>query len=774
MPVTGRRDLARPVLGLVALALAHTATGFSPLRGSPVPAQLRSRPSPFTLHVASAPNDADARARAAMEAEGEAPETAASGTVEDGVFPLSKVVGQDSIKSALLLGAVNTKMGGIAISGGRGTAKSVMARALHRIMPPIERVKDSDFNIDPETSLGEVDTFLRDKLEAAGQTIADLETEIIPCPFVQIPLNVMEDRLLGSVNVEQSVKQGKTVFEPGLLAKAHRGILYVDDINLLDTELANILLGVISEGWVNVEREGISVRYPCRPLLISTFNPEEADLRDHLLDRLAVSLSADAKPLTMEERIEAVDEVIKFSDKKDYKADMSDILEEEEQLRTRIIFARESLPETTLSYEQKLYLAEEAARAGCQGHRGEIFACEIARASAALNDRRVDAEDLRMAVKLAILPRGTFINDPDMQDEMMPPPPPPPPPPQDNTEQDEDQEEQQDPEDNEENEEEEEPPEDNDAPEIPQEFMFDAEGTPIDPDLLEFAKKEKTGKGGGRGLVFSQDRGRYIKPMLPRGRVTRLAVDATMRAAAPYQRARRERNGQLDAPADRRVFIENSDVRVKRMARKAGSLIIFLCDASGSMALNRMNAAKGAAMSLLTEAYQSRDKVCIIPFQGDASDVLLPPTRSIAMARRRLETMPCGGGSPLAHAFNLAVRTGVNAQKSGDVGKVVCICISDGRANVPLSYASDGGPTDENREKPDKAALKEEVLAAARQLGSVPGFNLVMLDTENKFVSTGMAKEIAKACGGRYHYIPKAGEAAISSIASQALADAKD
>ena len=705
-----------------------------------------------------------------------------------GVFPLSKVVGQEAIKSALLLATINPKMGGVAISGGRGTAKSVMARALHRIMPPIERVKDSDYNIDPEQQ-GEVDSFLRVELEKKDMRIEDLETEIIPCPFVQVPLNVMEDRLLGSVNVEQSVKLGKTVFEPGLLAKAHRGILYVDDINLLDSELANIMLGILSEGWVTVEREGVSVRYPCRPLLIATFNPEEAELRDHLLDRISVSLSADAQVLTLDQRLEAVTEVLDFGKMgskmdADTKTAFDKIIDDEDQLRTRIVFAREALKDTQLSRDQKIYLAEEAARAGCQGHRGEIFACEIARSSAALNDRRVDQDDLRTAVRLAILPRSTYVNDPDENPEdMMPPPPPPPPPQQDqNTDQDEAEQDQQDNEDEEGEEEgddkdqdtEQEPPEDDEQPSVPQEFMFDVEGAFVDPDLLDFAKKTKSGKGGGRGLVFSNDRGRYIKPMLPRGKVTRLAVDATMRAAAPYQKPRRLRNDAKGSNAsDRKVFIENSDLRVKRMARKAGSLIIFVCDASGSMALNRMNQAKGATMSLLTEAYQSRDKICIIPFQGDFAEVLLPPTRSIAMARKRLETMPCGGGSPLAHALNVAVRTGLNAQKSGDIGKVVVILLSDGRANVPLSYASDEGPEDPEREKPDRAALKEEVLKTAGSLRSLNGFNLVVLDTENKFVSTGMAKEIASAAGGRYHYIPKAGEGAIANIANQALSDAK-
>jgi len=312
-----------------------------------------------------------------------------------------------------------------------------------------------------------------------------------------------------------------------------------------------------------------------------------------------------------------------------------------------------------------------------------------------------------------------------------------------------------------------------DVPEVPQEFMFDIDATPMDPDLIEFTSRERAGKGGGRGLIFSGDRGRYIKPVLPKGRVTRLAVDATLRAAAPYQRGRRRRAVGTKDEA-RGVFIEQGDVRAKKMARKAGSLIIFVVDASGSMALNRMNAAKGACMSLLTEAYQSRDQVCLIPFQGDRADVLLPPTRSIAAARRRLEIMPCGGGSPLADALQAATLTGLNAQKSGDVGKVVVVCISDGRANVPLcvSKGEEFDPAaDEDAKdgKPSRKYLKDEVLACAKQLGAMAGFNLLCIDTENKFISTGIAKDIATAAHGRYHQITKADGKAIASVTNQAL-----
>jgi magnesium chelatase subunit D len=250
-------------------------------------------------------------------------------------------------------------------------------------------------------------------------------------------------------------------------------------------------------------------------------------------------------------------------------------------------------------------------------------------------------------------------------------------------------------------------------------------------------------------------------------------VDATLRASAPYQKARRARAVGTKYES-RGVHIENSDVRIKKMARKAGSLIIFVVDASGSMALNRMNAAKGAAVSLLTEAYQSRDRICLIPFQGEFADVLLPPTKSITMARKRLEQMPCGGGSPLAHAIQTAMLTGINAQKTGDVGKVVVVLISDGRANVPLciSMGEEFDPAadeDSKDGKPSRKYLKEETLACARKLGALPGFNLLCIDTENKFISTGLAKEIANAARGKYHQIAKADGNAIASVTNAAL-----
>merc|ERR1719313_2462041 len=633
-----------------------------------------------------------------------------------------------------------------------------------------------------------MDSLLRKELEAqaaadpdgpgVAERLAGMEREVVRAPFVQIPLNVMDDMLLGSIDVEESVKQGKSVFQPGLLARAHRGVLYVDDINLLDSEATNILLQVISDGKVIVEREGISVTYACKPLLIATFNPEEGEMRDHLLDRIAVSLSADAAPLDIAQRAEAVDSVLTFAAGGEKRAKaLDEDMEASDALRSRIIFAREEIADVSMSRDQLVYLCEEAVRAGCQGHRADIYAAEVAKASAALAGRaQVDADDLKLAVKLAILPRSSFVADAEQPPDLdMPPPPPPPPPPQDqiDDELDEDleQEEQAEPPEQEDQDDAPDQPEPEPEPELPDEFMFDAEGVPIDPELLAFATKQKQGKSGGRGLVFSEDRGRYIKAQLPRGKVRRLAVDATMRASAPYQKPRRERQqaNPQKKYMGRKVFIEESDVRSKRKARKAGSLIIFVVDASGSMALNRMQAAKGAALSLLTEAYQSRDLISLIPFQGDAADVLVPPTRSIALTKKRLETMACGGGSPLAHALSMAARTGMNAQKSGDVGKVVVVCIGDGRANVPLDVSLGTAEPLEPGTKPDRQALKDELIDTAKQLGSIPGFSLLMLDTENKFVSTGLAKDIADAAQGRYFKLPKTNEAAIAELTQGAV-----
>ncbi|CAE7857045.1 chlD [Symbiodinium microadriaticum] len=701
------------------------------------------------------------------------------------VIPMTRVEGLEEVKLALKLACIDPSLGGVGISGGHGTGKTTLARSLRGVLPKIEVVTNSICNCDPSKP-SEWDRLTRERLERDDK--GDVATKVIDCPFIELPLGCTEDRLVGSLDVQASMEAGRPIFEPGLLAKAHRGVLYIDDVNLLQDDLVSLLLTAVESGVNRVEREGLSVAHPCRPLVVATWNPEEGPLRPHLLDRLAVSLNTDIDTVytDLDERVSAANAALDFAERpaqslEESSADIS-------AMQTQLLFAREFLNDVTISPDQLQRLADEASRGGCEGHRGEVFAVKIARAHAALQGRDAcNAEDLKEAIKLAILPR-IRVQEANMQEEIEEeePPPPPPPPPQPDMEDPEEMEppppqeqEEEDREEEDEPEQDEQDEEDQD-PDVPEEFMIDPEGAVVDPDLLKFqSQQKKSGRSGKGNKIYSMDRGRYVKAMLPKGGDTKsgkIALDATLRNAVVYQKIRREEAAKRLKPEDQRnVYVERSDIWVKKMARKAGALVIFVVDASGSMALNRMQNAKGAVLRLLENAYQNRDQVALIPCRGISAEVLVQPTSSVARASGSMKVLPCGGGTPLAHALSQAIILGSNAMKSSDVGQVCCVAITDGRANVPLAVSEgDQNALDENgkMKKVPKEDLQEEAYVLADKMRAL-GFKFLLIDTENKYVSSGVAKTLVDRANGRYYYLPRADDKAIAGIASDAINEMK-
>eukprot|EP00933_Yihiella_yeosuensis_P063131 TRINITY_DN66208_c0_g1_i1.p1 TRINITY_DN66208_c0_g1~~TRINITY_DN66208_c0_g1_i1.p1 ORF type:complete len:843 (-),score=233.01 TRINITY_DN66208_c0_g1_i1:235-2763(-) len=693
--------------------------------------------------------------------------------------PMTCIEGLEDVKMALRLACVDPSLGGVGISGGHGTGKTVLARSLRGVLPKIEVVANSVCNCDPEKP-SEWDALTQQRLQRNEK--GEVVTKVIDCPFVELPLGCTEDRLVGSLDVQASMEAGKPIFEPGLLAKAHRGVLYIDDVNLLQDDLVSLLLTAIESGVNRVEREGLSVTHPCRPLIIATWNPEEGPLRPHLVDRLAISLNTDVSTVysNIEERVAAVSSAFSFTERP--AESVQEAAADIQSMQTQLLFSREFVTDVQILPDQLERLAEESSRGGCEGHRAEIFAVKIARAHAAVNGRDCcNADDIKEAIKLAILPR-IRVQESRMEDEQMEQePPPPPPPPQQEEEQDMDEQEppeQEEQEEEEQQDEEQEEDVENNDEELPEEFMIDPEGTVVDKDLLKFQNQQKkSGRSGKGNKIYSMDRGRYVKAMLPKGgdaKNGRIALDATLRNAVVFQKIRREEAAKKLPPEQlRNVYVERSDIWVKKMARKSGALVIFVVDASGSMALNRMQNAKGAVLRLLENAYQNRDQVALIPCRGITAEVLVQPTQSVAKASGSMKVLPCGGGTPLAHSLSQALGIAATAQKSSDVGQVCIVSITDGRANVPLAVSEqqeDALDETGRMKKMSKEDLQEECYTLADRIRAL-GYKFLLIDTENKYVSSGAAKELSDRAGGRYYYLPRADDKAIAGIAGSAISE---
>ncbi|MFF4351862.1 putative cobaltochelatase [Streptomyces sp. NPDC001530] len=636
-------------------------------------------------------------------------------------FPFTAVVGQDDLRLALLLNAVSPAVGGVLVRGEKGTAKSTAVRALSALMPQVDVVAGCRFSCAPASP----DPACPDGPHEPGAGTRR------PARMVELPVGASEDRLVGALDIERALAEGVKAFEPGLLADAHRGILYVDEVNLLHDHLVDLLLDAAAMGASYVEREGVSVRHAARFLLVGTMNPEEGELRPQLLDRfgLTVEVAASREP---DQRVEVVRRRLAYDDDPDgFAARWAD---EESAVRARIVAARELLPSVRLGDGALRQIAATCAAFEVDGMRADIVMARTATALAAWAGRtEVLAEDVRQAALLALPHRRRrnpfdapgldedkldetleeFGSDTDGDDD----PDPDGPggggqPPQDG-------------------------PDDGSAPEAPGESPARAESgeggqpqaggeqSPVraaEPFRTKVLSVPGLGEGAaGRRSRARTEHGRTTGSRRPQGALTKLHLAATVQAAAPHQRAR-GRSG-------RGLVVRRDDLRQATREGREGNLVLFVVDASGSMAARqRMSAVKGAVLSLLLDAYQRRDKVGLVTFRGSAAEVALPPTSSVDAAAARLESLPTGGRTPLAAGL-LRAHEVLRVERLRDAARrPLVVVVTDGRAT--------GGP--------------EPVALAGRaaRLFAADGVASVVVDCEAGPVRLGLAGQLAGELGG--------------------------
>ncbi|MYS89266.1 MULTISPECIES: putative cobaltochelatase [Streptomyces] len=636
-------------------------------------------------------------------------------------FPFTAVVGQDDLRLALLLNAVSPAVGGVLVRGEKGTAKSTAVRALSALMPQVDVVPECRFSCDP----GSPDPACPDGPHAPGTAGRSR-----PARMVELPVGASEDRLVGALDIERALSEGVKAFEPGLLADAHRGILYVDEVNLLHDHLVDLLLDAAAMGASYVEREGVSVRHAARFLLVGTMNPEEGELRPQLLDRfgLTVEVSASREP---EQRVEVVRRRLAYdADPEGFAARWAD---EEADVRARIVAARELLPSVRLGDGALRQIAATCAAFEVDGMRADIVMARTATALAAWAGRTdVLAEDVRQAALLA-LPHRRRRNpfdapglDEDKLDETLE---------EFSGDDDPDPDPDQGPEG---------PGGGGGQPEPDEGPQGDDTGAP--PEAGENGQPQPSGAGEqsavraaepfrtkvlsvpgiGEGATGRRSRartehGRTTGARRPRGALTKLHLAATVQAAAPHQRARGRSGPGL--------VVRRDDLRQATREGREGNLVLFVVDASGSMAARqRMSAVKGAVLSLLLDAYQRRDKVGLVTFRGSGADVALPPTSSVDAAAARLESLPTGGRTPLAAGL-LRAHDVLRVERLRDPARrPLVVLVTDGRAT--------GGP--------------EPVALAGRaaRLFAAEGVASVVVDCESGPVRLGLAGQLAGELGG--------------------------
>ncbi|MCX8043711.1 MAG: magnesium chelatase subunit D family protein [Desulfobacterota bacterium] len=615
------------------------------------------------------------------------------------VFPFSAIVGQDLMKQALILNAINPQIGGVLIRGEKGTAKSTLVRALADLLPEIPVVKGCPFNCDPQSPFLECPfCSARDHHEVVMRRM----------PVVTLPANATEDRVAGTIDIEHALRLGVKRFEPGVLAKAHRGILYIDEVNLLDDHIVDLLLDAAAMGINHIEREGISFSHPSSFILIGTMNPEEGDLRPQLLDRFSLCVDATAL-MESDIRKEIIHRRLAWEQDPERFAALYEA--QQRSLAAAITAAQTVLPKVTVSEDRLTEAAHLCIALDIRSHRADIVMLRTAMTIAAYDGRtEVLQDDIRQAARLCLphrMRRRPFEEsrlDPETIDTILCESAP--------------------------------MPNDKDTScdvhaRGQQQKIFDSAPMP-DFSIPRRAEQSRVATMPGKGVKTTapNSRGRYsraLKPSAPH-HASDIAVDATLRAAAPDLTSRN---------SGERIQIQPKHIRVKKRTTPAGTLVLFVVDASGSMAASRrMAAAKGAVLNLLKDAYVNRNRVAMIAFRGMDAEVILPPTNNVDLAHEQLKQLPTGGRTPLAHGLAKALEIVRQVRAAKRTIQVMVVVLSDGKANVAYDPSSQITPF-------------EEAIAFARQIVLMEA-SLVVLDTEDDFLSLGMAKKLAEESGAAY------------------------
>lgn len=621
------------------------------------------------------------------------------------VFPFAAVCGMEKAKEAILLTLVNPFAGGLLLSGEKGSGKSTLVRSAR---------------------------------------------ELVDAPWVEIPISVTEDRLFGSIDAEEAIRSGHKKLLPGLIDEADKGIIYMDDVNLLRDDLLSAVLNIREAGGYRLERDGLSEERKTAFTVLAVMNPDSGTLSASSLDRFG--LFAEADPSCDEQaRQEIIRRVLAFE--KDGIAFRAQWQEETEALKKKVEEARNALGSVEVSDAMVQLAAVYTLKAHVAGHRADIYLIEAARAEAALAGRKyVLPKDLEKAAEFVLPHRMRKAEEqqppedmkPEQQEEENRPPekepeqpsasenefshPPEAQPPQMDTEDADDSNH--------------ELNEDNAQMSNPRgqsrERIDDADlHVNLPPMWIEPSKDRKPKKGSGKRSLTMTDlmQGRYVRAEIPRAKTSDIAFDATLRAAAPYQRARPS-NGCA-------VVIRKEDLRSKVREKRTGNIFLFVVDASGSMgARERMKTVKGVIFKILLDAYQKRDRVGMVAFRKKQAEVLLPVTRSVDFAQKKLASMPTGGKTPLAKGLLKAEDVLDMLYRQDANQDPVVILITDGRATSPLNKGTN----------PVTDAMEE-----AKRIGRrhIP---VAVIDTESGFIKLGLAKKLAKAMGASYFQVDKISE----------------